>query len=245
MLTSVLVKLGLAIFSALPIERILAALLNKWIGKLEGSKVDAAADIAAKAGNTAKHLAELSALFADILQDRSVGAEEVGMMRDQVARLRKAILDIWAKGETAKAQQAMLTGLGVDVSYAEPLLRGGHARVGVLCVLAVLGIGLLAGCGTATRCQTMTFEGCYIVVNEPSNLENPSYPRSMQIGVQDQQIEGGTDTIASGNPTTPTITIPLGDSGIGALAGALGALLPAKSAEPTNAAVPPPPQPLE
>lgn len=29
MLTSVLVKLGLAVFSALPIERILAALLNK------------------------------------------------------------------------------------------------------------------------------------------------------------------------------------------------------------------------
>jgi hypothetical protein len=66
MLTSVLVKLGLAIFSALPIERILAALLNKWIGKLEGAKVDAAVDIAAKAGKTAEHLAELSALFSDI-----------------------------------------------------------------------------------------------------------------------------------------------------------------------------------
>jgi hypothetical protein len=48
----------------------------------------------------------------------------------------------------------------------------------------------------------------------------------------------GTDTIASGNPTTPTVTIPLGDSGIGAVAGALSALLPAKAAAPTNAAVP-------
>jgi len=239
MLTSVLIKLGLAIFSALPIERILAVLLNKWIGKLEGGKVDKAADIAAKAGKTAEHLAELSALFSDILKDRAVGAEEVGMMRDTVSKLRKALLDIWAKGDTAKVEQAQLVAMGVDAVYAEPLIRtNGSARVVMLLAVAVCGIGLLAGCGTATRCQTMRFEGCYIVVNEPSNLENPSYPRSMQIGVQDQQIEGGTDTIASGNPTTPTVTIPLGDSGIGALAGALGSLLPAKAAAPTNAAVP-------
>ena len=84
----------------------------------------------------------------------------------------------------------------------------------------------------------MRFEGCSFTINEPPNLEEPSYPRSMQIGVQDQMIEGGTDSIASGNPTTPTVTIPLGDSGIGAVAGALSALLPAKAAAPTNAAVP-------
>ena len=112
MLTSVLVKLGLAIFSALPIERILAALLNKWIGKLETSKLAATVDIAAKAGKTAEHLAELSALFADILKDRTVGAEEVGMMRDTVARLRKSLLDIWARGDTAKVTQLALANLG-------------------------------------------------------------------------------------------------------------------------------------
>jgi hypothetical protein len=242
MLTSVLIKLGLVIFSALPIERILAVLLNKWIGKIEGGKVDAAADIAAKAGKTAEHLAELSALFADILKDRAVGAEEVGMMRDTVSKMRKALLDIWSRGETAKATQSALAKMGVDADYVEPLLKvNGCARIGVLCAVALASLSLaalLAGCGTATRCQTMTFEGCYIVVNEPSNLENPSYPRSMQIGVQDQQIEGGTDTIASGNPATPTVTIPLGDSGIGAVAGMIEALLPAKEAAPTNAAVP-------
>jgi hypothetical protein len=114
----------------------------------------------------------------------------------------------------------------------------GGARIGVLCAVAVLGMALLAGCGTATRCQTMRFEGCTFTINEPSNLENPSYPRSMQIGVQDQQIEGGSDAIASGNPATPTVTIPLGDSGIGAVAGMIEALIPAKAAAPTNTAVP-------
>ena len=229
MLTSVLIKLGLAIFSALPIERILAALLNKWIGKLDPKNID-------KARKTAEHLSELSGLFSDILKDESVSAQELTNLREAVILARKELLAAWALGKDAGVIQNDLFTNGVNKAYAEPLLRtNGGARVILLLAVAVLGIGLLAGCGTATRCQTMTFEGCYIVVNEPSNLENPSYPRSMQIGVQDQMIEGGADTIASGNSTTPTLTIPLTDGSIGgAAAGIVTALLPAKEAAPTT-----------
>ena len=233
MLTSVLIKLGLAIFSALPIERILAVLLNKWINKIDPNNIE-------KARKTAEHLSELSGLFNDILRDESVTAQELTNLREAVILARKELLAAWALGRDAKVIQNELFMNDGNKVYAEPLLRtNGCARVSVLLAVAVCGIGLLAGCGTATRCQTMRFDNCTFTINEPGNLENPSYPRSVQIGVQDQQIEGGTDTIASGNPTTPTVTIPLGDSGIGAVAGALSALLPAKeAAPPTNEAVP-------
>ena len=230
MLTSVLIKLGMVIFSALPIERILAALLNKWIAKIDPDNID-------KARKTAEHLSELSGLFNDILRDESVTVEEITKLKESVILARKELLAAWALGKDAKVIQAELYRNAGNKPYADPTLNG-SAQIGVLCAVAVLGMALLAGCGTATRCQTMRFDGCYIVVNEPSNLENPSYPRSMQIGVQDQQIEGGSDAIASGNPATPTVTIPLGDSGIGAVAGMIEALIPAKAAAPTNTAVP-------
>lgn len=236
MLTSVLIKLGLAIFSALPIERILAALLNKWIAKLDPENI-------VKARKTAEHLGELSTLFDDILKDETVTVQEITNLKEKLILARKELLAAWAVGKDAKLIQNDLHVNGAEGAYAEPLLKvNGSARVAVLLAVAVCGLGLLTGCGTMTRCQSMTFDGCTIVVNEPGNLENPSYPRSVQVGVQDQQIEGGSDKIASGNETQPTVTIPLGDSGIGAVVGALGSLLPAKEAAPTNAAAPAAPQ---
>jgi hypothetical protein len=87
----------------------------------------------------------------------------------------------------------------------------------ILVSTAILAVSLVCfGCLTRTRCQTLKFDGCTFTVNEPANLENPSYPRSLQIGVQDQQIEGGTDTIASGN-RTPVASPPMGDSAIDAV----------------------------
>ena len=204
MLTSVLIKLGLAIFSALPIERIIAALLNKWIGKIDTGNID-------KARKTAEHLAELSALFNDILSDKQVSPEELGKVRESVVRARERLLAAWAVGADAKATQVELGKAGLVADYVEPLLKG--AGCILLCAL-MLGT---SGCLTRTRCQQLTFDGCTFTVNEPSNLENPSYPRSLQIGVNDQQIEGGTDTIASGNKTDPSVTVPMGDSALGAL----------------------------
>jgi hypothetical protein len=226
MLTSVLIKLGMAIFSALPIERILAALLNKWINRIDPNNIE-------RARKTAEHLSELSGLFNDILKDESLTAAELTQLKDEIILARKELMAAWALGKNAKLIQNELWENDGNKVYADPLLKdSGCARVVLLLAVAVCGVGLLAGCGTMTRCQTMRFEGCYIIVNEPGNLENPSYPRSVQVGVQDQQIEGGSDKIASGNETQPTVTIPLGDSGIGAVMGALGSMLPAKAAAP-------------
>ena len=204
MLTSVLIKLGLAVFSALPIERIIAALLNKWIGKIDTGNID-------KARKTAEHLAELSALFNDILSDKQVSPEELGKVRESVVRARERLLAAWAVGADAKATQVELAKTGLVAGYVEPLLKG--AGCIMLCAL-MLGA---SGCLTRTRCQALTFDGCTFNVNEPVGTDDPKYPRSLQIGVNDQQIEGGTDTIASGNKTDPSVTVPMGDSALGAL----------------------------
>ena len=126
MLTSILVKLGLTLFSALPIERILAALLNKWIVKIDTGNID-------KARKTAEHLAELSALFNDILADKEVSAEEVTAMKDSVIRARERLLAAWAAGADAKATQVELAKTGLLSDYVAPL--GSRFGVILLCAL--------------------------------------------------------------------------------------------------------------
>ena len=87
---------------------------------------------------------------------------------------------------------------------------------------------LASGCLTRTRCQNLTFDGCTFRINEPESLEASTYPRSLQIGVNDQQIEGGTDTIASGNKTDPSLQVPMGDSALGDLGQLLGGVVKSK-----------------
>ena len=99
-----------------------------------------------------------------------------------------------------------------------------------LCALFVC-VSLLSGCLTRTRCLQQTFDGCVFNVNEGENFENPSYPRSLQIGVQDQQVEGGTDSIASGNRTDPSLQVPMGDSALGAIGQLLGGAVKSYSAK--------------
>jgi hypothetical protein len=103
---------------------------------------------------------------------------------------------------------------------------------GVLLCAVMLGA---SGCVTRTRCQALTFDGCTFNVNEPVGVDDPKYPRSLQIGVNDQQIEGGTDTIASGNKTDPSLQVPMGDSALGAIGSWLGGLVKGSAAA-TNAA---------
>jgi len=73
-------------------------------------------------------------------------------------------------------------------------------------------------------------------VNEPVSTDDPKYPRSLQTGVNGQQIEGGTDTIASGNKTDPSLQVPMGDSALGYLGQLLGGW--------SRARPPRPPRPL-
>lgn len=67
----------------------------------------------------------------------------------------------------------------------------------------VVAAQMIAGCGTATRCQTINAKGCVINVlsNDPETMSENAYPRSLNILSQDQMVEGGSDTIASGNAT--------------------------------------------
>ncbi len=225
MLTSVLVKLGLAVFSALPIERILAALLNKWVDRINPSNID-------KARKTAEHLAELSGLFNDILADKAVSPEEVSVMKDAVIRARERLLAAWAVGADAKATQKELAKTGLLADYVEPLFKG--AGCILLCAL-MLGA---TGCLTRTRCQALTFKDCTFRINEPESLETSTYPRSLQIGVNDQQIEGGADSIASGNKTDPSLQVPMGDSALSYLGQLLGGMFKSKATATASAASP-------
>ena len=115
MLTSVMIKLGLAVFSALPVERIVAMLLNKWLDKIDSTNMD-------KALKTCSHLNELVALFTDILADKQLTAGEVSGARDAVIRSRALLLELWAKGDASKAVQTDLSKAGVATAYVEPLL---------------------------------------------------------------------------------------------------------------------------
>jgi|GEM_PF-5180990 len=114
----------------------------------------------------------------------------------------------------------LLTGLG-------SLVTGGVAsyvavrrmRVDrVACFLIALVIGLfLCGCLTRTRCQQINARDCVINVNlnDPESMSENAYPRSLNILSQDQMVEGGADTISSGN-RTPVTTLPLGDTALDA-----------------------------
>ena len=129
------------------------------------------------------------------------------------------------KGLATEAETEGLVGAGVVVAtgiwsiwakrkaLAKVPPKAASVASVLLCAL-VLGA---SGCVTRTRCQALTFDGCTFTVNEPVGVDDPKYPRSLQIGVNDQQIEGGTDTIASGNKTDPSLTVPMGDSALGAL----------------------------
>ena len=102
-------------------------------------------------------------------------------------------------------------------------------------ILCALMLGA-TGCLTRTRCQALTFNDCAFTVNEPVGVDDPKYPRSLQIGVNDQQIEGGTDTIASGNKTDPSLQVPMGDSALGYLGQLLGGVFKSGTAPKATAA---------
>ena len=135
------------------------------------------------------------------------------------------------KGLASEAETEGLVGAGVVVATGiwsiwakrKALAKVPPAAVGCILLCALM-LGA-SGCVTRTRCQALTFDGCTFNVNEPVGVDDPKYPRSLQIGVNDQQIEGGADSIASGNKTDPRLTVPMGDSALGALGTWLGGLV--------------------
>lgn len=218
MLKTVLLKLGMAVFSVLPIERIVAMLLNKWVSKLDFTNLE-------KAAKTAEHLAELAALLSDIVEDNNLTPQEVTAARKYIMGLRTDILAIWAKGDTAKSLQTSLVAQGVKAEYAA-YVDGGFVRLSFLGLLGAVCACLLlcGGCLTRTRCQEINAETVYVTINnnDPDTLAENAYPRSLTILSQDQMVEGGTDSIASGNRTDPSLSVPMGDSALGALGALAG-----------------------
>lgn len=111
-LWAILIKLGLAVLSALPVERVLALLLNKLLDKVSPANIG-------RAQKTAQHLAELSALFNDIVADRAVTVEEATQIRDEIVRARERLLAAWSVGADAKSTQTELGKTGLVAEYAE------------------------------------------------------------------------------------------------------------------------------
>lgn len=111
-LLSVMLKIGLALVSALPFERLAAILLDRLVKQVDGSNIDAAR-------KTAQHLAELSDLFGDVLADKTVTEIEVSEMKSSIMRARELLLQTWAAGESAKTMQTELGKAGLVAEYAE------------------------------------------------------------------------------------------------------------------------------
>ncbi|MEI7900261.1 MAG: hypothetical protein WCK89_08405 [bacterium] len=148
------------------------------------------------------------------------------------------------KGLATEAETEGLVGAGVVVATGiwsiwakrKALAKVPPAAAGCLLLCALM-LGA-SGCVTRTRCQALTFNDCAFTVNEPVGLDDPKYPRSLQIGVNDQQIEGGTDSIASGNKTDPSLQVPMGDSALSAIGQFFGGLVKGNTATKPTAATP-------
>ena len=106
MLKTLLIKLGLSLFQWLPLERIVAKVLNAAIQRILLSKKTAAQ--IAQIRKTVIHLTELVQLIDPMLADKAVTGDEAGQMFDALNRTRLEILNLWADGESAKQLEAQL-----------------------------------------------------------------------------------------------------------------------------------------
>lgn len=113
-LAQILLKAAFALVSALPVERVAAALLGRLAARIgEGGRDE-------QAKRTAAHMAELAELFGDIVADKGLTEEESGHMREAIVRARERLLAKWARGSgDAKATQAELAEVGLVASYAQ------------------------------------------------------------------------------------------------------------------------------
>jgi len=106
MLKTLLIKLGLALFQWLPLERIVAKVLTAAIQRIMLSKKTAAQ--IAQIRKTVIHLTELVQLIDPMLADKAVTGDEAYEMFDALNKTRLEILNLWADGESAKELEARL-----------------------------------------------------------------------------------------------------------------------------------------
>lgn len=117
----VLMQIGLALVSALPVERVAAALLDRLVQRTDGTNIE-------KARKSAAHLAELAELFSDVLSDKQVTETEVAAMKTAVMRARELLLQNWADGVSSKTLQAELAKTGLTAVYAQSAREASNAR---------------------------------------------------------------------------------------------------------------------
>lgn len=116
----VLMQIGLALVSALPLERVAAALIDRLVQKVDGTNIE-------RARKSAAHLAELAELFADVLADKQVTEIEVAAMKSTVMRARELLLEQWADGASAKTLQNELAKTGLTAVYAQSAREASNA----------------------------------------------------------------------------------------------------------------------
>ena len=116
----VLMQIGLALVSALPVERVAAALLDRLVQRTDGTNIE-------KARKSAAHLAELAELFGDVLADKQVTEIEVVAMKTTVVRARELLLEQWADGVSAKTLQTELAKTGLTAVYAQSAREASNA----------------------------------------------------------------------------------------------------------------------
>lgn len=107
---SIIIRAALAILSALPVERIIALLLNRLLDRVSPANLD-------RVYKTAQHLTELSSLFGDILSDKTVSETEIVTLRNSVTAARERMLALWAMGKSAKGLQNELAKTGLVAQY--------------------------------------------------------------------------------------------------------------------------------
>jgi hypothetical protein len=89
--------------SKLPIERLIAWLLNMWLKRITPENMG-------RALKSGRHIGELVTLVADILEDRQVTAKEATDARVKIMSLKEDLIGKYARGERAKELERELNG---------------------------------------------------------------------------------------------------------------------------------------
>jgi len=87
----------------LPIERLIAWLLNLWLKRVDQSDMN-------RVCRSAKHISELANLLADIVADRQITADEATDARKFIMGLREDLMKEYAAGRPAKSLEKALNG---------------------------------------------------------------------------------------------------------------------------------------
>lgn len=86
--------LGKRLLTSLPVERVLAILLNKMLDKVGGKRSYG------KAVKTSTHLAEIVQVLNVVLADGKIAEDEIDDL-NEIRTSAKALIAVWAKGDTA------------------------------------------------------------------------------------------------------------------------------------------------